>query len=89
MHGEAAHGQRADLALVETGVAVLRPIDQQRPFVAMPRRLETLVARVRVRAHRQDVKIPVPNPGHLPKTNMILSILFSYTLNCKTNEMGV
>lgn len=63
-HEEGAHGLRGDLALVDASVALLRPLDLQRPVVGLRRvrRLEALVRRVRVTAHRQDVQVAVTDP---------------------------
>lgn len=62
-----AHGLGRDLALVDSGVPLLGPLDLQRPVVGVfvMRRLEALVRGVRVAAHRQDVNVPVPYPGDL------------------------
>lgn len=66
---ERAHGLRRDLALVDAGVALLRPLDVQRPVVRLRRvrGLEALVRRVRVAAHGQDVQVAVPDPRYLRK----------------------
>lgn len=63
----AAHGLRGHLALVDPGVPLLGPLDVQRPVVAQRRvrRLEALVRRVSVAAHRQDVQVAVADPRHL------------------------
>lgn len=64
---EGAHRLRGHLALVDAGVALLRPLDVQRPVVRVGRvrRLEALVRRVRVPAHGQDVQVAVADPWHL------------------------
>lgn len=55
------------LALVDTGILPLRIPYSQYPFSgAHPvRRLETLVARVRVTADRQQVNVTMPHPRDL------------------------
>lgn len=65
---EGAHGLRGDLALVDSGVALLRPLHMQRPIVGVRRvhRLEPLVGRVRVPAHCQDVQVAMSDPRYLP-----------------------
>lgn len=71
---EGAHGLRGHLALVDAGVALLRPLDVQRPVVRLRRvrRLEPLVRRVRVAAHRQDVQVAVPDPRHLEHIKVLV-----------------
>lgn len=69
--GVAAHRLSANLALVDAGVSLLCPFDLQRPLVGlrMVIGLETLVARVRVAAHCEDVQVSVPDPGYLRNAN--------------------
>lgn len=63
----AHHGLRGHLALVQTLVPLLHPLYLQRPIPSLlvVRRLKPLVGRVRVGAHRQNVDVPVPDPGDL------------------------
>lgn len=64
---EGAHRLRGDLALVDAGVALLSPLDVERPVVRLRRvgRLEPLVARVRVPADGEDVQVAVTDPRNL------------------------
>jgi hypothetical protein len=54
----------ADLAFIDTRVAMLRILDLQGPVIAvrMMDRAESLVARVRVSPNRQQVNVPMSHP---------------------------
>jgi hypothetical protein len=65
---EVAHvWRRADLALVDAGVAVLRVLDLKGPVftVRVMDRAESLVTCVRIPAHRKQVDVAMSHPGHL------------------------
>lgn len=55
------------LTLVQSGVSGLREFDLQRPVLCRSwlDDSETLVGRVRVSTHRQDVDVTMPDPAHL------------------------
>lgn len=67
--GIAAHRLRGYLALVDPGVSLLGPLDLQGPLVDVPMvgGLETLIRRVGVGAHGEDVQVTMSYPGNLQK----------------------
>lgn len=63
INGVAFNWLRWDLTIVAAGIALLHPLDLQRPLVrrAVVGGLEAEVSRVSVSADRQNVQIPMPN----------------------------
>ena len=59
------------MASVRPRVSILDVLDDEDPLVrgAIVPGHETLVSRVRVLAHGQDVHVTVPDPGHLKRNH--------------------
>lgn len=59
----------ADLALIDTGVSVLRILDLQSPVftVRVMDSAESLVASICVPSNRQQVDVPMSHPRHLQR----------------------
>lgn len=72
------NGYGGDLTLIYTLVSLLRPLYAESPLgpfailarILLVHCLKPLVARVCVRSRRQDVDVPVPDPGYLRKQSL-------------------